>query len=203
MKKKSSIRKVINVFASIVLTVAVAVVVFVFIARLTGNVPSLFGYSVFRVRSDSMTPTLLVNDVILDKKVKPQDIHNGDIISYKCLSGDMAGQTITHRVVEEPKVRGGIYYYHTKGDKEGAVMDAEIEYSQVEGIFVCKLPLLDKLYTFFLSPYGLITFIFVILVLFGYEMISLIVSYRSLDEHDDDYYQPKPKKPSKKRKKKK
>lgn len=201
MKKSGSVRKVFNVITTIILIAVVAVVIFVFIARLTGNVPSLFGYSIFRVRSDSMTPTLLVDDVILDKKVKPQDIHNGDIITYDCLSGDLEGQTITHRVVEEPEVRGGIYYYRTKGDKEGTVVDAEIEYSQVEGKYVCTLPLMDKLYSFFLSPYGLITFIFVILVLFGYEMISLILAYRSIDEKDDDYYEPKPRKAKKKRKK--
>lgn len=200
MKKKGTFRKVFNIITTIILITVIAVVVIVFIVRLTGNVPSLFGYSVFRIRSDSMTPTLLVDDVILDKKVKPQDIHIGDIITYDCISGDLAGQTITHRVVEEPEVRGGIYYYRTKGDKEGAVLDAEIEYSLVQGKYVCTIPLLDKIYTFFLSPYGLIVFIFIILALFGYEMISLILSYRSLDIKDDDYYEPKPKKKSKKRK---
>ena len=140
-------------------------------------------------------------DFIIDKKVPAEEIKKGDIITYDCLSGDLAGQTITHRVVTDPESRNGTYYFRTQGDREGAPLDDIISYDQVEGKFVNKLPWLNKLYTFFLSPYGLLTFILIIIVLFGYEMISLIVSYKSLDEKDDDYYEPKAKKRSKKRKK--
>ena len=203
MKKKLTFRRVLNIISTIFLIIIIGLVIFLFIIRITGNVPSIFGYSVYRVRSDSMTPTLEVNDVILDRKVAPEDIEKGDIITYLCEVGEMKGQTITHRVVEDPVIDGGIYYYQTQGDKVGATPDAKISYSQVLGEYVSKIPWIDKLYTFFLSPYGLVTFILIIMVLFGYEMISLIISYKSLDEHDDDYYKPMPKKPSKKRKKKK
>ena len=203
MKKKGKARKVINIISTVFLILIIAVVIFVFIARITGHVPSIFGFSVFRVRSDSMAPTLVVDDIILDKKVAAEDIHKGDIITYNCKEGEMKGQTITHRVIEEPVDNGGTYLIQTQGDKEGSSPDARITYDQVEGKYLFKIPLMDKLYTFFLSPYGLVVFIVIILALFGYEMIALLISYRTLDEKDDDYYEPKPKKPSKKRKKKK
>ena len=47
----------------------------------------------------------------------------GDIITYDCLSGDLAGQTITHRVVTDPESRNGTYYFRTQGDREGAPLD--------------------------------------------------------------------------------
>ena len=196
------LKKIFNVITTVFLVLLIILVVLVFISRISGKSPSLFGYHVFRVQTDSMVPTLEVGDVILVKNVSAEDIAVGDIITYDVISGELAGQTITHRVVEEPEIRDGVYYYRTKGDREGAVMDEEFPYDRVEGKYVRTLPVFDKVYTFFLSPAGLITFIGIIVVLFGYEMISLILSYRSLDEKDDDYYAPQAKKPSKKRKKK-
>lgn len=201
MKQKTTFRKISGILSTVLLVAVILLLVVIFITRITGHVPSIFGYSVFRVQTDSMTPFLQVGDVIIDKKVPAEEIKKGDIITYDCLSGDLAGQTITHRVVTDPESRNGTYYYQTQGDREGAPLDDIISYDQVEGKFVNKLPWLNKLYTFFLSPYGLLTFILIIIVLFGYEMISLIVSYKSLDEKDDDYYEPKAKKRSKKRRK--
>lgn len=201
MKQKTTFRKISGILSTVLLVAVILLLVVIFITRITGHVPSVFGYSVFRVQTDSMTPFLQVGDVIIDKKVPAEEIKKGDIITYDCLSGDLAGQTITHRVVTDPESRNGTYYYQTQGDREGAPLDDIISYDQVEGKFVNKLPWLNKLYTFFLSPYGLLTFILIIIVLFGYEMISLIVSYKSLDEKDDDYYEPKAKKRSKKRRK--
>jgi len=202
MKKKGRGYSGFNVFSTIILVLLISVVVFVFITRLSGHVFSVFGYTLFHVQTDSMEPTLMVGDIILDKKVPAEEIKVGDIITYDCLSGDLAGHTITHRVIREPENKNGVYYFQTKGDKPGAEPDAVISYDQIEGKFIQTIPWLNKVYSFFLSPYGLVTFIVLILVLFGYEMLKIFSSYRAIDEKDDDYYAPKPKKPSKKRKKK-
>lgn len=195
------VRKITTILSTVLLVLMIALVVFIFISRASGHTPSIFGNRVYRVQTNSMEPTLAVGDVILVRDCEPEDIHLGDIITYRALSGELKGQTITHRVAIEPEVRGGVYYYRTKGDRAGAALDSEISFSQVEGKYVKTLPLLNKLYSFFLSPIGLISFIILIIVLFGYEMISLIMSYKSIDAKDDDYYAPKNKKPSKKRKK--
>lgn len=195
-------RKIVNILTTVLLVLMVALVIFVFISRASGHTPSIFGNRIYRVQTDSMVPTLEVGDVILVRDADPEDIHNGDIITYRVTSGELAGQTITHRVAQDPEVRNGVYYYRTKGDREGAVLDAEISYDQVEGKYVNTLAFLNKMYSFFLSPTGLIVFIGIIILLFGYEMISLIISYKATDEMDEEYYAPKNKKPSKKRKKK-
>ena len=198
---KAVVRKIINIISTVILIALIALVIFLFVVRLSGNSPSIFGYHVLRVSSGSMEPTLMKGDVILVKKTPPNEIRNGDIVTYKSREGVMEGQLITHRVVAEPDVKNGTYYFQTQGDVAGAALDPVINDEQLVGRFVRKLALIDKLYSFFFTPYGLIIFIFVILALFGYEMISLILSYRSLDEKGDDYYAPPNKKPSKKRKK--
>ncbi|MEE3492259.1 signal peptidase I [Ruminococcus sp.] len=196
------LRKVLNIISTILLLLVIAIVIVVFVCRATGNSPSIFGYHIFRVTTGSMEPTLSIGDVILVKESAPEDIHKDDIITYKGNSGELSGMMITHMVVEEPYEEDGEWHYQTQGIAPGAVKDPEITYDQVEGKFHSKLTFLNGVYTFFLSPAGLITFILVIMVLFGYEMISLILSYKKIEEKDDDYYEPKAKKPSKKRKKK-
>ena len=51
-------RKVLNVLSTVLLLAATAVVVFVFVLRINGAKPKMFGYYVFNVASDSMTPML-------------------------------------------------------------------------------------------------------------------------------------------------
>ena len=195
-------RKIINIISTIFLILLIVFVVFLLVMRASGEFPSFFGYQILRVTTGSMEPDLMVGDVILIKEIPAEDIHKGDIITYKSLQGELVGKLITHRVVEEPVFNSGNCVIQTKGDVAGAALDPKITYDQVQGKYQNKLGFIDKIYTFFFTPYGLITFIFIILALFGYEMISLVLSYRALDEKDDDYYAPPNKKPSKKRKKK-
>lgn len=194
-------RKIVNILTTVLLVVLVAVVIFIFAVRLTGNSPSIFGYHVFRVSSGSMEPELHIGDVILVKETPVEEIFEGDTITYKGDEGDFTDKMITHQVIEKPHEENGIWYLRTKGIVEGAYPDPEITYGQVQGKFVSKLTFMNSIYSFFLSPVGLIVFVFIIIALFGYEMISLILSYRSAEaEMDEEYYEPKNKKKSKKRK---
>lgn len=194
-------RKAVNIFFSVLLVLLVAFVVMIFITRAMGNSPEIFGYRIFRVSSGSMEPELAIGDVILVQKVDPEDIHIDDIITYKGVQGDFADKMITHLVIEEPYEDDNGWHYQTQGIAAGALKDPIVSYDQVQGKLVKKLAFMNDIYTFFLSPWGLISFILVILVLFGYEMISLIISYKAIDEKGEDYYAPANKKPRKKRKK--
>ena len=179
-------KKIFRILGTILLIFLIAIVVLMFNARMSGEAPSIFGYQVFRVSSASMEPTLMVGDVILVKDTEPEEINKGDIITYLGTQGDFAGKFITHMVVEEPTVSGGEYVFTTKGISEFSIEnDPAVYEEQVLGVYVCTVPFIDKIYTFFLQPYGLITFILVIVVLFAYELISLIVSYKTLDQIDD------------------
>ncbi len=180
-------KKVFRVISTVLLVLLFLLVVAMFMMRVMGKTPSIFGYQVYYVATGSMEPTINTGDVVLIRKSPAEDIHKGDIITYKAIEGDMAGKPITHRVAEEPEYRNGTYYFQTRGDAEGAPMDPEFSYRNVEGKLVLRLPLIGKIYSFFCKPYGLLTFIIVILVLFGYEMIALFLSYRTIDSLDDDF----------------
>ena len=179
-------KKILSILGTILLVILLAVVVVMFNARLSGEAPSVFGYQVFRVSSGSMEPELMIGDVILIKEAEPQDIQKGDIVTYKGEEGDLDDKFITHKMIEDPQLVDGRYVFHTQGIYDGAVPDPDWYEDQLLGEFVCKIPFIDSVYSFFLKPYGLITFVLIIIVLFGYELIALILSYHTLDEIDDE-----------------
>ena len=109
----------------------------------------------------------------------------GDIVTYKGEEGDFDDKFITHKVVEDPTIVDGEYVFTTQGIYEGASPDPEWGEDQLLGEYVCTIPYVDVVYNFFMTPYGLVTFVVIIMVLFGYELISLIVSYKTLDEIDE------------------
>lgn len=182
-------KKILNVISVVFLVLIVCFVLFTLVGRIMGNTPSVFGYYVFRVSSDSMEPTLTVGDVILVHRVDAEDIQKNDIITYKSKDGSMYGRDVTHRVVTEPFEKNGTYYYQTQGDADGAPLDKVITYDQVRGEFVRKLSLIGKVYGVISTPVGVAVFIGIIVVLFGYELISLLVSYRKIDETDEKLFE--------------
>lgn len=179
------IKKIMNVLSVALLVILVLAVMFFFASRIMGEVPSVFGNYIFRVSSDSMEPTLKVGDVILVRSEAAEDIHKDDIITYKSKDGSMYGREVTHRVVTEPEEKNGTYYYQTQGDAPNAPLDKKITYDQIQGKYVRTLTLFGKVFNFFTTPTGIIVFIGIIIVLFGYEMIALFASSKKLDETDD------------------
>lgn len=175
-------RKVISVLSTILLLSATALVVFVFVIRLTGAKPKIFGYYIFNVASDSMTPMLEVNDVILVKQCGGEDVHKGDVITYRGQSGELAGKDITHKVIEEPvKDSGGTIRIKTKGTKDGAIEDPVLTGEQVIGKYVRTLKILSFIFTIFKQWYGLAIFLGVIVLLMGAEIRNLVKLSKKAD----------------------
>lgn len=175
-------RKVISVLSTILLISATALVVFVFVLRLTGAKPKIFGYYIFNVASDSMTPMLEVNDVILVKQCSGEDVHKGDVITYRGQSGELAGKDITHKVIEEPvKDTGGTIRIKTKGTKDGAIEDPILTGEQVIGKYVRTLKILSFIFTIFKQWYGLVIFLVIIFLLMGAEIRNLIKLSKKAD----------------------
>ena len=175
-------RKVVSVLSTILLLSATALVVLVFVLRLTGAKPKIFGYYIFNVASDSMTPMLEVNDVILVKQCSGEEVHKGDVITYRGQSGELAGKDITHKVIEEPvKDTGGIIRIKTKGTKDGAIEDPVLTGEQVIGKYVRTLKILSFIFTLFRQWYGLAIFLGVIVLLMGVEIRNLVKLSKKAD----------------------
>ncbi len=192
-KPAKGIWKVINIVRTVVfviiLVLLVSLVSVILTARINGETPSLFGHAVYRVSSGSMVPYLEVGDIILSKECDPMQLKRGDVITYNGKSGQFAGKRVTHRVIEEPYLNqaDGKYYIITKGD-DNPVEDTPVELSQVTGIMVTKLDWMKKLYDFFITPWGLLTLIALIILAFFNEIINFakaLFGFGEEEEHED------------------
>lgn len=181
-QKKSVLKRISNIILTIILFLLALVVAVTLITRITGSTPSLFGYSIYRVSTGSMQPELMVGDVILSHQV--DDVNSlkvGDVITYRGISGDYTDKLITHEIVKAPYEQDGVTYVVTKGIAN-QVEDLPVQESQIVGKLVCKIPFLDQIYAFFLTPWGLLAAILLIIIAFGGEFWNI---YKLSHEKDE------------------
>lgn len=88
------------------------------------SLPRLFGYEVYAVVSGSMEPQYLTGSIIFTKAVFPEQIQEGDCITY--LYGD---STVTHRVLI---INGTEDVFITKGDANNAA-DPPVSFDRLVG----------------------------------------------------------------------
>lgn len=108
----------------------------------------------YTIVSPSMTPNLKVYDVIVDIKVKkPEDIKVGDIITFISTSSISKGLTITHRVVAIIETENGLEY-KTQGDNNLSPDSTTVQFKNILGKVLFKVPQLGRLQSFLSSSYG-------------------------------------------------
>lgn len=115
----------------------------------------------------------MVNDVILDHKVDDvKTLKEGDIITFKG-SGELSGLLVTHKIIKAPYEENGKIMLQTRGIAN-EIADQPIEATDVRGIMICKIPYLDTVYNIFLSPWGLLILIGLVILIFIDEIIAII-----------------------------
>ena len=174
--KKNKVFRIIKLIKNIICWTLIAVLVFTlvvfFMSRINGSTPSVFGYSIFRVSSGSMEPELMVGDIILDKTVdNPENLKVGDVITFK--SSDYGDMLVTHKIIKAPYEENGKLMLQTKGIAN-EVEDKPISVDNVKGIMICKVDYLDTVYNVFLSPWGLLILIALIVIIFFDEIITIV-----------------------------
>ena len=175
MTEKENIKKAKKkyVVSSVVLGLAVLTALYISIQTLAFGYSSLFGYSVFRVVTPSMEPTLAVNSLLLCKKVDIASVREGDIISFVSKEYDHYGAIVTHRAVAIKQDADGKTMLESRGDAnflsdsyyvtEKNFIGKVVRYSDREGA-------VTKLVTFLTGKFG-----FVALIVFPLLIIATLV----------------------------
>ena len=115
--KKSDIIKKIAAALWWTATILIAVmIVRILAAKIKGEVPFFFGYSVMNIVSGSMEDTIPEGSYILIQKVDPADVRKGDIICFYSDDPAIRGYPNTHTVVEDPIQGENGLEFVTKGD---------------------------------------------------------------------------------------
>lgn len=142
----SKIKKIWNIFT----TILVAIVV-LFAVALVGA--RLVGLQVFTVLSGSMEPTYQTGSLIYVKEVDYTEIEAGQVITFMLDEDTVA----THRVVEvvPDETDSSVLRYRTKGDANEAEDAKLVHYKNVLGTPVFTIPYLGYVTNYVQSPPGL------------------------------------------------
>ena len=122
--------------------------------------PDFFGYKTFSIVSGSMEPTLSINDIVIIKKCDINRIQKDDIITFK-----IENEIVTHRVINI-KLEDERLVFVTKGDSNEVTDIENVEYYQIEGKYVKKIPKIGKFFSILKNKY-----------IFSLILILLIICY--------------------------
>lgn len=100
------------------------------------SVVNILGYKSYIIKTNSMEPTISINDVVITKMVKKEEIKIGDVITFL-----QDGEVITHRITQIDD-NGN---YTTKGDNNNIEDIFKITYENIEGKHILTIPYLGKI----------------------------------------------------------
>ena len=158
----------LKIVKGIVTAFLVVVLLLVIFQKITHNKLTIGNIYIFQVASESMTPEYNVGDVIVVKKSDALNI--GDDVTYLGKSSNLAGLTITHRIIRE-REENNKKYFTTKGTAN-EYEDPEINEDDIYGKVIYKTVLFSfvgRLMTNIVVYYLLFI---AVGVSFAYEVIS-------------------------------
>lgn len=175
--KKKWIANLVNGCA-IFLIVASLLVLMVVVLTPLGQVPQVFGFSMLRVITGSMEPTIPEKSVLVVRQTDPHEIVPGDIICFFSPDPSLDGVPVTHRVQEVSQQEE--IYFITKGDANAVADTYPVSGDRLIGKMVFSSAGLGKIIGLLSNP---LMFVPLILVpMLAILMTNLIHSVRLASE---------------------
>ena len=199
-KKIFSIASRVVTICLVVFTVLVMVFTIFSVVTFDKNNRSLFGYSFYIVKTDSMSLNedgsnahydvhFDAGDIIVTKRLSDEEKRNlkkGDVITFQSLNEESHGETITHMILDVVKnSKGEVIGYRTFGTNKGpANYDKKIvEPGFIFGKYQAKMPAVGHFFAFMKTTPGYIVCIlipFLLLILYnGVNTIRLFKQYKN------------------------
>ena len=120
MVEKRDDKSVLSIALTVLLVLSFVLCITITTQVKTKGIASVGGYSLFRVVTGSMEPTISTGALLLCDDIDIEDIVVGDIICFFSQDKYMAGSVITHRVYKVD-THNNIINLYTKGDANLAV----------------------------------------------------------------------------------
>lgn len=142
------------------------------------ELPSFLGIKSFVIVSESMEPTIMTEDAIFIKNTSKEDLEVGDIISFK--TGDYIN---THRIVRIEE-RNGEEVYITKGDNNSNEDRGYVEFQDIEGKYLFRIPGFGIVTEILKSKVTLVVLLVFLVIISYYEVR---ISKRRLKRKEERY----------------
>lgn len=161
MEKGDFMKRVLEAIKAIFIYAIIIVLVLLFVGNISSQSDALYDvikYRTYTILTGSMQPKISPGDVIVTTNVGINELEVGDIITF-----NRDGMTATHRIIElnDDSIL-------TQGDNNN-VHDNPIEYEQIIGKYLFKIPQLGRILQFTSSVPGIILVVTLVITYFIYE----------------------------------
>lgn len=113
-------------------------------------------FNSYVIVSQSMVPTIKVNDAIIIKRDNYDRYIVGDIISFYSTEYDSNGMVVTHRIINKDKKNSTTSLYTTKGDNNSIADKNSVQTDNVYGKVLFVLPKIGFIKNFLSNPLNII-----------------------------------------------
>ena len=190
---KNVLKGFVSVLSWVVLVFALIMTIFAFSVDKSSGISNLFGFIPLTVESDSMSPTFVQSDLIIDREIDDvAALKEGDVITFwTIINGNKVINT--HRITEVHLVNGNISFT-TKGDNNSIKDSLDVYPSDIVGKWTgVKIPALGGVIGFLRTQLGFCICVIIPLALFFlfelYKFIAVIIEIKNpaapqLDEEE-------------------
>ena len=190
-------KKAGKIFSRIMAVISVVIFIFgltIFVSVLrasAGKAPSVFGFSVLQVTSGSMEPEIPVGGIVIVRRVKPDSLKVGDVISFYSNDVDISGKVNTHRIIEIKQSESGEKIFRTKGDANEYADTAAVFEIDLVGKMIMNLGSVGgSVFDVLRNPTIILIFIVLPLIFItlgeAVNLAKLIAEYKFSDQKDED-----------------
>ncbi len=179
---KKTIGMILNIFAWILLALALLVTLAVFSSEKNSGIAKLFGLMPMSVQSDSMAPTFREGDLVIVKEIDDlYALKQEDVITfYTVIDGNRVLNT--HRIVAVNKTDSGVSFT-TKGDNNSINDSVDVVGSDIIGQWTgTRLKGLGKVVDFLKTRTGFFICIVIPMAIFFlielYKFIVALIAFR-------------------------
>ena len=148
-----------KIFKYIILNILIVLFIINLILSFEENT-HILGIYMFNIISESMEPTLEVNDVVVVKKCAPDEFKEKDIITFQ-----QEERIISHRILDITEEEGTIKF-KTKGDNNEIPDPDKVEVGQVYGKVLFKINKIGKVISYIQNVRGVINIVIFAVIVF-------------------------------------
>lgn len=192
----TNIRKVLHFIATVLMYSICLIMIIVFLVFVVNFIDKHYNlrsgnnkkdlFSAYTIVSPSMVPTINVLDVVVTMRVdNPEDIKEGDIVTFNSTDYRYSGVLVTHRIVDIEKTSSGEYLFTTKGDNNNTQDSSRISFNEIYGRVLFRIPKIGYIQYYLSSILGWVAIIIApAVMIIGYDIYKLVKTIRSSDKDD-------------------
>lgn len=178
MEQQSTGKKILNFIGNLLFALIIilaAIITIISLSTKDRGVANFAGIMPFSIQSPSMEPTIMTGDLIITKKCDPQQLKEGDVISF--FSVEQEQKIVkTHRIVKVNK-SGNMLSFVTKGDNNELEDHLEVADGEVLSVYDgVRLPKVGNVLDFLKSEVGFFVCIIIpLFIFFIYQLYNFIM----------------------------